>query len=84
VAQGDLWPESIVQLGQIENKTIIGLLEGIEKFLYNKAYKIISVTDSYVAIIKKKNVDGEKIIVLKNGVDIESLLEPTGFQLLGF
>lgn len=66
----DLWPESIVQLGQLKNRTIIRFLESIEAFLYRKAKMIIAVTDSFVPIIAGKGVTESKIKVVKNGVDL--------------
>lgn len=67
----DLWPESIIQLGQLKNKVIIKILEWIELKLYQKSVKIISVTDSYVNFIHKKGIPKEKISIVKNGVNLE-------------
>lgn len=44
----DLWPESIVQLGEIRNKYLIKIMEYLEKKIYMNAFKIVSVTDSFV------------------------------------
>jgi glycosyltransferase involved in cell wall biosynthesis len=71
----DLWPESIVQLGQLKNRLLIKFLESIEVFLYKRAKMIVSVTDSFVPIIAGKGVDKEKIVVIKNGVDLQ-LFDP--------
>ena len=71
----DLWPESIVQLGQIKNKVIIKTLEFLEIFLYKKATHIISVTNSYIPIIVKKEINNKKITVIKNGVNL-ALFKP--------
>jgi glycosyltransferase involved in cell wall biosynthesis len=67
----DIWPASIVQLGQIKNKSVIKLLEKIELFLYRNAAKVVSVTDSYVKDFVSRGVDPQKIEVIKNGVDLE-------------
>ncbi|MCF8241111.1 MAG: glycosyltransferase family 4 protein [Melioribacteraceae bacterium] len=67
----DLWPESLIQLGQVKNKILISLLEFIEKKIYQKAYYIVSVTDSYCDIIRQKNITKDKIKVIKNGVDTD-------------
>lgn len=66
----DLWPESIVQLGQVQNKAIIRIMEKLEIFLYKKATKIVSVTDSYIPIIVEKNISEDKIVKITNGVDL--------------
>ncbi len=67
----DLWPESIVQLGQLKNKTIIRFLEWIEMTLYRKAAHIVGVADSTVKILTERGVPAEKISIIKNGVDLE-------------
>jgi len=78
----DLWPESIIQLGQLKNKVIIKILEWIELKLYQKSVRIISVTDSYVNFIHKKGIPKEKISVVKNGVNLEQFKpQPTNEEL---
>ncbi len=67
----DLWPESIVQLGQLKNRLIIRFLEWIEMTLYRKALHIVGVADSTVKILTERGVPKEKISVIKNGVDLE-------------
>jgi glycosyltransferase involved in cell wall biosynthesis len=66
----DIWPASIVQLGQIKNKMIIHLLEWIELFLYRRAAKVVCVTDSFVEDIKARGIPESKMAVIKNGVDL--------------
>lgn len=74
----DLWPESIVTVGAMKKGKAIKLLEKIELFLYKKAHKIISVTDSFVENLANRGVDRNKISVVKNGVDLEKFkrIEP--------
>jgi len=66
----DLWPESIVAVGAIKNKTIISTLEYLEKLVYRKSDHIVPVTDSFKAYMLKKGIDESKITVIKNGVDL--------------
>ncbi len=66
----DLWPESIVQLGQITNKFIIGLLEKLEILLYKNSSFIVGISDPFVKIIASKGIPAAKIKIIKNGVDI--------------
>jgi glycosyltransferase involved in cell wall biosynthesis len=75
----DLWPESIVQLGQIKNKFIIYILEKIENLLYRKAIHIVPVADSYKNYIISKNISPEKITVVKNGINTKEI-EPRPFN----
>lgn len=66
----DLWPESILAVGAIKNKTIIRMLEWIELFAYRKADRIVSVTDAFKRYMVGKGIFDEKIEVIKNGVDL--------------
>jgi glycosyltransferase involved in cell wall biosynthesis len=66
----DLWPESIVAVGAIKSPTIITLLEWIERFAYQKADRIVPVTDSFKTYMLGKGIDAGKVDVVKNGVDL--------------
>jgi glycosyltransferase involved in cell wall biosynthesis len=72
----DLWPESIVQLGQLKNKYIINKLEKIETYLYRKAKTIIVVADTSIKLISAKGISKSKIHLIKNGVDL-NLFDPS-------
>lgn len=71
----DLWPESIVAVGAMQNKTVLRYFEWLEKRLYKSAYKIIVVTDSFKDKIVEKGIDGNKISVFKNGALLD-MYEP--------
>lgn len=66
----DLWPESILAVGAFNNKTVIKVLQYLELFAYKNADQIISVTDSFKTYMIEKGIDGNKIQVIKNGVDL--------------
>lgn len=66
----DLWPESIKAVGAMKNERAIRFLEWIEMFLYRKAAKVVSVTRSFKDILVRRGIDGGKIEVITNGVDI--------------
>jgi glycosyltransferase involved in cell wall biosynthesis len=66
----DLWPESIKALGAMQNSTAFAALEHLEMFLYRKAARIVSVTHSFKKAIVARGVDGDKITVVTNGVDM--------------
>ncbi len=72
----DIWPESIKAVGAINNTLVLRFLEHIEMFLYKKATKIISVTQSFKKILVSRGVDPAKIEFVINGVDI-SRFKPT-------
>jgi len=66
----DLWPEAIIATEALKNRGLIKLLGKIEMFLYRSAKKIIVVTESYKRAISQKGIPQDKIVVAKNGVDL--------------
>ena len=66
----DLWPESILVVGAIRNRTIIRLLEWVELFAYRQADRIVPVTDAFKRYMVGKGISPKKIEVIKNGVDL--------------
>lgn len=72
----DIWPASITAVGAMKKSKVINALEKIEMFLYRQAAAIISVTHSFKSELIERGVDGNKIHVVLNGVDL-SQYEPT-------
>jgi len=66
----DMWPESIKAVGAMKESAAIRALEHLELFLYRKAARIISVTHSFKKALIARGVDGDKIEVVTNGVDM--------------
>ena len=66
----DLWPESIKAVGAMKDSKVIHLLEKVEMFLYRQAATIVSVTKSFKRVLEQRGIDGSKIHVVTNGVDI--------------
>jgi glycosyltransferase involved in cell wall biosynthesis len=66
----DLWPESIKAVGAMQDSTAIRWLEKLELFLYRKAARIITVTQSFKRTLMARGIDGGKIDVVTNGVDV--------------
>jgi glycosyltransferase involved in cell wall biosynthesis len=75
----DIWPASITAVGAMGRSLPIRILEKIELFLYQRADKIISVTHSFKKELIERGVDGNKIDVVLNGVDL-SKYEPTPYK----
>jgi len=65
----DLWPESIRAVGAIGNSHVLDMLEWLELFLYRKAARIVSVTQSFKRNLVGRGIDANKIAVVTNGVD---------------
>lgn len=66
----DLWPESIKAVGAMQDSAVIRWLEKLELFLYRRAALIVSVTRSFKDTLVRRGIDGSKIEVVTNGVDI--------------
>jgi glycosyltransferase involved in cell wall biosynthesis len=67
----DLWPETLVDIGNYSNKHIlIKLLRSLEKFLYRRAESIIVLMPGAPDYITGLGISIEKIHWIPNGVDI--------------
>jgi len=66
----DLWPASIVTVGAMKKGAVIRILEMLEMFLYRRADAIVSVTESFKAELQGRGINGRKIHVVRNGVDL--------------
>jgi glycosyltransferase involved in cell wall biosynthesis len=65
----DLWPDSISAVGAMKEGAALELLRGIEYWLYRRAARIVSVTQSFREIITHNGIDAAKVAVVPNGVD---------------
>jgi glycosyltransferase involved in cell wall biosynthesis len=68
----DLWPDSIIAVGAMEDSRAIRALKRLEYFLYRKADRIVSVTNSFRTVLSGNGVPREKIAVVRNGADLAS------------
>ena len=66
----DLWPESIRAVGAMKESKALDWLEKLELFLYRKANAVVSVTSAFRDNLIGRGIDGGKIHVVTNGVDI--------------
>lgn len=66
----DMWPESIKAVGAMKDSAVIRLLERIEIFLYRKAARIVTVTHAFKDTLIRRGIDGAKVDVVTNGVDL--------------
>lgn len=80
----DLWPESILAVGAMKESGITRLLYRLELFCYRHCDLIVPVTDSFRDYMIGKRIDPDKIMVIKNGVDLNlfSLKQPAPDQHL--
>jgi len=66
----DLWPDSIIAVGAMRESAAIRLLKRLEYFLYRRAARIVSVTQSFKTVLSGNGIPAEKIAVVRNGADL--------------
>lgn len=66
----DLWPESILAVGAMKESWITRLLYRLELFCYRRCDLVVPVTDSFRDYMIGRGIDPDKILVIKNGVDL--------------
>ncbi len=66
----DIWPESIKAVGAMKESAVLRWLERLELFLYRRSAAIVSVTHSFRDTLMRRGIDGNKIEVITNGVDV--------------
>jgi glycosyltransferase involved in cell wall biosynthesis len=66
----DLWPESIVAVGAMKPNMGLRWLEKLELVLYRRAARIVALTTSFKQNLTRRGIDGRKIEVVINGVDL--------------
>jgi glycosyltransferase involved in cell wall biosynthesis len=67
----DLWPAVAVSLGELTGSRSIKIAQAIEKFLYNKAAGIVTVTKGFSAYIQQRGIRADKITWIPNGTTPE-------------
>jgi glycosyltransferase involved in cell wall biosynthesis len=71
----DLWPRVLVDMGQMEETSpVYRLLQGLERFLYRRADRIVAMATGTVDVLKGMGVPEEKIAYIPNGADPEDFV----------
>lgn len=68
----DLWPDSLIKMGGLNNQWVIRILTWMESFLYKKADQIIVLTEHQRKFIAEKGFDPDKIRLIPNGIVVSS------------
>ena len=71
----DIWPASITAVGAMKDSKVIRVLEKLELFLYRRAARIVTVTQSFKDELVERGIESDKIDVVLNGVDL-TVYEP--------
>jgi glycosyltransferase involved in cell wall biosynthesis len=66
----DLWPESIAAVGAVSSERAIRSIASLADFLYHRADLIVSVTKSFVEVLGARGIPEDKIVVVRNGVNL--------------
>jgi colanic acid biosynthesis glycosyl transferase WcaI len=79
----DLWPESAVQLGMLNNRVAIRLAEWLERFAYFSADTVTVPTPGMTSILLDRGYGEDKVKLLPNAVDTDrfSLVPPHSSEL---
>ena len=67
----DLWPESAVELGELNNKWAIKLAEWLESLCYWRARHIVSVTGGIHDRLLKRGFSESEVTLITNGANTE-------------
>ena len=67
----DLWPDSIVQLGQLQSRPLIRMLEALETALYRSAAGIVVNSRAFIDHIAARGIPRDRIELVYNGIDPE-------------
>ncbi|NOT85618.1 MAG: glycosyltransferase family 4 protein [Methylococcaceae bacterium] len=66
----DLWPESIIAVGEMKENWLLKCVEWLELFLYRQADLIIAVTQGLKNNLIARGIPADKIQIIVNGVDL--------------
>ncbi len=78
----DLWPQSMIDLGNASPKSIkVKILKKIEKWLFNSSDKVLLLFEKAKKYMLDNGVPEEKLMVVSNGVRLESYEKNFNHQL---
>jgi len=66
----DLWPAIFVELEVLRNRHLIRLLEFLEMSLYQRAGRVVTVTEAFRNNLIERGIPKEKVHTVTNGADI--------------
>lgn len=67
----DLWPESAVALGELNNPRAVRLAAGVAQFCYRRARRVVAVTQGIIDGLRAVGVPERKIDLIPNGANVE-------------
>lgn len=74
----DLWPQSLIDLGKISSRhPAVKFMAMLEKHLYKRADKIITLLPGAHEYIRSIGIDVDKVVYIPNGIDFSIYSQPT-------
>ncbi len=67
----DLWPESAVALGELSSPRAIRLAEGVERFCYRRARRIVVVTQGIARRLTARGIRPGRVALIPNGANVD-------------
>jgi colanic acid biosynthesis glycosyl transferase WcaI len=67
----EIYPDFAVNQGLIRNRAFIAFLHRVERFVYSKNDRVISISEAFNQIIRERGVPDSKLGVISNFVDAE-------------
>jgi colanic acid biosynthesis glycosyl transferase WcaI len=76
----DIWPDGLIQMGQVRNRTLIGIFRWMEHFVYRNSSRIAVVSEGMRENLLAKGVAADRVEVVHNWVDTERIrpINPSG------
>jgi glycosyltransferase involved in cell wall biosynthesis len=65
----DLWPESLVAMGEVDNWLVITILDAMSDYLYRKADRISITAPSMKEVVVEAGANPEDVWIHTNGID---------------
>jgi len=72
----DLWPQTLIDLGVSRRHPFVLVLGGLERYLYKRADRIITLLPRAHEYLEAQGVAREKIVCIPNGVNLENFPRP--------
>ena len=62
----DIWPESLITTGMVQNQRVLKWLDNLERFVYRQSAAIVAVSPGFRPSLIRKGVPAEKIHFISN------------------
>lgn len=67
----DLWPDSAVELGELNNSGAIWAADKLERLLYSRSRRIVAVTPGIQLRLRERGMPHQKVALIPNGANTD-------------